>query len=105
MLVRRAALLEAVRDAFPGFVEARLTKREDGSWFDVWRWDGPPIHGVVDREPAAPGRESTGLRMRRRPRRRSVGVVTRAGPGAAAVASPLSRDLWEPPDPASVQLS
>ena len=38
MLARRAALIAAVRDAFPGLVEARLAKVEDETWIDLWRW-------------------------------------------------------------------
>jgi hypothetical protein len=35
---RRAALLTAVRAAFPGLLEARLTKAADGTWADSWLW-------------------------------------------------------------------
>lgn len=39
MLARRAALLTAVRDTFPGLIEARLAKLDDQTWMDVWKWD------------------------------------------------------------------
>jgi hypothetical protein len=39
MLARRAALVAAVRAAYPGLTEARLTRLEDGTYTDSWRWD------------------------------------------------------------------
>ena len=38
-LTRRAALIAAVRAAYPGLAEARLTRMEDGSYRESWRWD------------------------------------------------------------------
>jgi hypothetical protein len=35
---RRAAVISAVRAAYPGLTEARLTRLEDGTWADSWRW-------------------------------------------------------------------
>jgi hypothetical protein len=39
VLAERAALVAAVRDAVPGRIQARLTKVDDQTWTDVWRWD------------------------------------------------------------------
>jgi Antibiotic biosynthesis monooxygenase len=38
-LARRAAVIDAIRAAHPGLSEARLTRLEDGTFTDVWRWD------------------------------------------------------------------
>lgn len=39
MIVRRATLVAAVRASYPGLTEARLTRLEDGSYTDTWRWN------------------------------------------------------------------
>lgn len=39
MLVRRAALITAVRAAYPGLTGTRLIRLEDGTFSDTWRWD------------------------------------------------------------------
>lgn len=39
IIAKRAALIAAIRDAFPGLGETRLTKLDDDAWIDVWRWD------------------------------------------------------------------
>ena len=39
LIARRAELIAAIRAAHPGLSEARLTRLEDGSFTDVWRWD------------------------------------------------------------------
>ncbi|MDR0343577.1 MAG: antibiotic biosynthesis monooxygenase [Nocardiopsaceae bacterium] len=39
VITRRAELISAVRAAFPGLTEARLTKVDEGTWADMWRWD------------------------------------------------------------------
>ena len=39
LLAKRAALVAAVRDAFPGLTDARLAKLDGDTWLDVWRWD------------------------------------------------------------------
>lgn len=39
LIARRAELIAAIRSAFPGLVEARLTRLDDGTFTDVWRWD------------------------------------------------------------------
>ncbi len=38
-LHRRAALIAAIRADHPGLAEARLTRMEDGTYTDAWRWD------------------------------------------------------------------
>ncbi len=39
LIARRATLITALRAAHPGLAEARLTRLEDGTFTDVWRWD------------------------------------------------------------------
>jgi hypothetical protein len=38
LLAERAAMIAAMRGAFPGLRSAWLTRREDGSWLDVILW-------------------------------------------------------------------
>lgn len=38
LLAERAAMIAALRRAFPGLKSAWLTGREDGSWLDVIQW-------------------------------------------------------------------
>jgi hypothetical protein len=37
-LVRRAALISAVRAEHPGLVDARLVRLRDSTFIDVWQW-------------------------------------------------------------------
>jgi Antibiotic biosynthesis monooxygenase len=39
LIARRATLIAAIRAAHPGLAETRLTRLEDGTFTDVWRWD------------------------------------------------------------------
>jgi hypothetical protein len=39
LISRRAELIAAMRAAYPGLSEARLTRLDDGTFTDVWRWD------------------------------------------------------------------
>jgi hypothetical protein len=39
LLARRAALITAVRAAYPGLAGTQLTRLEDGTFSDTWRWD------------------------------------------------------------------
>ena len=39
MISKRAALVAAIRHRFPGLTEARLTRLDDRTWIDVWRWE------------------------------------------------------------------
>ncbi|TMR89614.1 antibiotic biosynthesis monooxygenase [Nonomuraea basaltis] len=39
VLARRAALIAALRAATPGLTEARLTRIDERTWVDMWRWD------------------------------------------------------------------
>jgi hypothetical protein len=36
---QRANLIAGIRGANPGLVETRLTRYEDGTYTDVWRWE------------------------------------------------------------------
>lgn len=38
--VRRAAVIEAVRAKHPALTATRLARLEDGSYSDVWVWEG-----------------------------------------------------------------
>lgn len=38
-LGRRATLITAIRAVYSGLTEARLTRLEDGTYTDTWRWD------------------------------------------------------------------
>jgi hypothetical protein len=38
MLAERPAMVDALRNVFPGLLAAWLTKRDDGSWLDVILW-------------------------------------------------------------------
>jgi hypothetical protein len=39
LLSRHAALVAAVKKAFPGLLGVELAKVDDLTWIDVWRWD------------------------------------------------------------------
>jgi hypothetical protein len=39
LIARRATLIAAVRAAHPSLTQTRLTRLEDGTCTDVWRWD------------------------------------------------------------------
>jgi hypothetical protein len=39
LLARRAALITAIQADHPGLAEARLTRLEDVTFVDAWRWD------------------------------------------------------------------
>jgi hypothetical protein len=39
LLARRTAVIAAVRAAHPGLSHTRLTRLEDGTFVDTWRWD------------------------------------------------------------------
>ena len=39
MLLRRAALIEAVRGMTDGLTDTRLARVDEETWLDVWRWD------------------------------------------------------------------
>jgi hypothetical protein len=36
---RRTTLIDAIRVAFPGLIETRLVRLEDGTFIDAWRWE------------------------------------------------------------------
>jgi hypothetical protein len=55
MLTRHAALVAAVKDAFPGLIEVQLAKVDDQRWIDVWRWDSlASAQAAVAGAPAIP---------------------------------------------------
>jgi hypothetical protein len=39
LLARRATLISAVRAAYPGLAQTLLTRLDDASYQDAWRWD------------------------------------------------------------------
>jgi hypothetical protein len=39
LLDRRARLIAGIRSGFPGLLETRLTRLDDGTYQDVWRWE------------------------------------------------------------------
>lgn len=39
LLARRATVITAIRATHPGLAQARLTRQEDGTFTDTWRWD------------------------------------------------------------------
>jgi hypothetical protein len=39
LLARRTTLIDAIRAAHPGLAEAQLTRLEDGTFTDIWRWN------------------------------------------------------------------
>ncbi|MGV9409726.1 hypothetical protein ACWDOP_07405 [Nocardia sp. NPDC003693] len=39
LIAQRATLINGIRMNNPGLTETRLTRLEDGSYSDTWRWD------------------------------------------------------------------
>jgi len=39
LITRRAALVAAIRQRFPGLIEARLGRLDERRWVDVWHWE------------------------------------------------------------------
>lgn len=39
LLHRRNALVAAVRKSVPGLIEARLARKDDRTWIDLWSWE------------------------------------------------------------------
>ncbi len=39
LLAQRKRLIDGIRIANPGLTETRLTRLEDGTYLDTWRWD------------------------------------------------------------------
>ena len=55
LLARHAALVAAVKDAFPGLIDVELAKIDDQTWIDVWRWDSlASAQAAVASAPAIP---------------------------------------------------
>jgi hypothetical protein len=61
LLRRRAALVGKIRSRFDGLAEARLTRLEDGSYIDAWRWDS--IEQMKNALVAAPTLPEVGATM------------------------------------------
>jgi hypothetical protein len=47
LLARRAAAIDAIRASHQGLVETRLTRLDDGTYTDVWRWESPEQMGAA----------------------------------------------------------
>lgn len=61
MLARRAALISAVRAAYPGLTEARLARVDEQTWIDIWRWDSAAsLDAALSGVQAAPLRRRLG---------------------------------------------
>ncbi|WP_432949705.1 hypothetical protein ACQPXM_17160 [Kribbella sp. CA-253562] len=55
MLVRRSALIEAVRKTTDGLTETKLARVDDETWLDVWRWEsGDALDAVTAVAPTWP---------------------------------------------------
>jgi len=55
LLTRRAALIDAVRAAYPGLAETRLVRLGDDRWADVWRWNSAAdAQAATEGAPALP---------------------------------------------------
>ncbi|MDQ3932348.1 MAG: antibiotic biosynthesis monooxygenase [Actinomycetota bacterium] len=39
MLASRDAMVDAVRERFPGLIEASLARLDEVTWIDVWKWE------------------------------------------------------------------
>ena len=47
LLVRRAAVIDAIRADHPGLTGTRLTRLDDGTYSDEWRWESPEQMGAA----------------------------------------------------------
>ncbi len=43
MLARRATLIDAVRRSHHGLDEAQLTRIDEETWLDIWRWESADL--------------------------------------------------------------
>ena len=49
---RRAALIDSVRSAFPGLLDTRLVRLDDGTFVDEWRWNSSEqMHAALAASP------------------------------------------------------
>jgi hypothetical protein len=53
LITRRATLIESVRSVYPGLVDTRLLRHEDGTYTDAWQWES--MQALVAAFPAAGG--------------------------------------------------
>jgi hypothetical protein len=55
LLARRAALVAAVRRAFPGLLHTQLAKLDHETWIDTWRWESlAHAQAALDHAPSIP---------------------------------------------------
>jgi quinol monooxygenase YgiN len=55
MLARRAALIAAVRQAYPGLLRAQRARLDEQTWIDAWRWDSrASAQAAIDHTSAIP---------------------------------------------------
>jgi hypothetical protein len=49
LLTQRATLIAGIRAGNPGLLETRLTRHEDGTYTDAWRWaSGEQMRAALD---------------------------------------------------------
>ena len=62
LLARRAAVIAAVRAAHPGLSHTRLTRLDDGTFTDAWRWDtAEQMHAALAAMPIPEARAAMSL--------------------------------------------
>ena len=62
LLARRAAVIAAVRAAHPGLSHTRLTRLDDGTFTDAWRWDtAEQMHAALAAMPIPEARAALSL--------------------------------------------
>ncbi|WP_020524963.1 hypothetical protein [Catelliglobosispora koreensis] len=47
LLARRGQLIAGIRSGFPGLLDTRLVRLEDGTYQDVWRWESAAQMGAA----------------------------------------------------------
>lgn len=56
MQTARTALIAATRERFDGLTATRLTRLEDGTWIDHWRWESAAhMQRALDNVATIPG--------------------------------------------------
>ena len=62
LLARRAAVIAAIRAAHPGLSSTRLTRLDDGTFTDAWRWDSAgQMHAALADMPIPEARAAMSL--------------------------------------------
>jgi hypothetical protein len=55
MIERRATLLDALRDAFPGMGDSRLSRIDDRTWIEITQWESADhLAAALENGPAMP---------------------------------------------------